>query len=55
MLAIRLFVALVLPFVASGLALAESMSAADFHSRVVELYSFEPHKLESAEMQAKSG
>jgi hypothetical protein len=55
MLAIRLFVALVLPCVASSLALAELTSTADFHSRVVELYSFEPHKLERAEIQAKSG
>src|SRR5215207_8162223 len=55
MLAIRLFVALVLPCVASGLALAQSISAFDFHSKVVELYSFEPHKLQSAEMVAISG
>jgi hypothetical protein len=55
MLAIRLFVALFLSCVASGLAWAESISAADFHSRVVELYSFEPHTLNQAQMQAKSG
>ncbi len=55
MLAIRLFAALSLLCVASDLALAESTSTADFHSKVVELYSFEPHKLERAEMQAKSG
>ena len=55
MLAVRLFAALFLACVASGLALAESISTADFHSRVVELYSFEPHKLGQAEIQAKSG
>ena len=55
MLAIRLFVALFLSCVASGPAWAESISAAGFHSRVVELYSFEPHTLNQAEIQAKSG
>ena len=55
MLAIRLLVALFLPCVASGLAWAEPTSATDFHSRVVELYSFEPHKLEHAAIQEKSG
>ena len=55
MFAVRLFVALFLSCVASGLAWAESISAADFHSRVVELYSFEPHTLNQAEIQAKSG
>ena len=55
MLAVRLFAALFLAGVASDLALAESISTADFHSQVVELYSFEPHKLGHAEMQAKSG
>lgn len=55
MLAVRAFAALFLACVASGPALAESTSTADFHSKVVELYSFEPHKLEQAEIQAKSG
>ena len=34
--------------------MAQSTSEADFHSKVVELYSFEPQKLEPAEMQTKS-
>lgn len=55
MLAIRLFITLVLLCVASGLALAEATSPTDFHSKVVGLYSFEPHKLQPAEIQAKSG
>jgi hypothetical protein len=55
MLAIRVFAALFLTCGASGLAWAESTSADDFHSRIVELYSFEPHKLGQAEIQAKSG
>ena len=54
MLAIRAFAALVLSCVAGCSALAASMSAADFHAKVVELYSFEPHKLKRDEMQAKS-
>jgi hypothetical protein len=54
MLAVRAF-ALFLTCVASGPAWAESTSTADFHSKVVELYSFEPHKLGQAEIQAKSG
>jgi hypothetical protein len=55
MLAVRIFAALFLACGASGLAWAESTSTTDFHSKVVELYSFEPHKLEQAEIQAKSG
>jgi hypothetical protein len=55
MLAIRLFAALFLSCDAADLALAGSISALDFHSKVIELYNFEPHKLKSVEMQAKSG
>lgn len=55
MLAVRAFAALFLTCVASGPAWAESTSTADFHSKVVELYTFEPHKLGQAEIQAKSG
>lgn len=54
MLAVRVFAVLVLLCVAPGFAFAESISAADFHSNVVELYNFEPHKLQHAELQAKS-
>jgi hypothetical protein len=51
MFAIRAFAALFLICIATVLAFAEP----DFHSKVVELYSFEPHKLTNAEMQAKAG
>jgi hypothetical protein len=51
MLAIRAFAALLLTCIATVPASAEP----DFHSKVVELYSFEPHKLTNAEMQAKAG
>ena len=53
MFAIRAFAALLL--IAAVPAIADPISQPDFHSKVVELYSFEPHKLASAEMQAKSG
>jgi len=53
MLLIRVFAVLVLSCLA-GTAWAQPISAADFHSRVVEFYSFEPHKLQRGEMQAKS-
>lgn len=55
MLPIRASAALLLTCIATVLAFAEPISAPDFHSKVVELYSFEPHKLANAEMQAKSG
>jgi hypothetical protein len=55
MLAIRAFAVLLLCCVAAALALADPISEPAFHSKVVDLYSFEPHKLASAEMQAKSG
>jgi hypothetical protein len=51
MFAIRVFAALFLTCIAIVPAFAES----DFHSKVVELYGFEPHKLANAEMQAKAG
>ena len=51
MFAIRVFAALFLTYIATVPAFAEP----DFHSKVVELYSFEPHKLTNAEMQAKAG
>ncbi|MGJ4950622.1 hypothetical protein [Bradyrhizobium sp. HKCCYLS20291] len=35
-------------------AAAEPISQAEFHAKVTDLYSFEPHKLERAAMQAKS-
>jgi hypothetical protein len=54
MLAVRAFALLLALLVTSGLAHAQSTAAADFHSKVVVLYSFEPHKLQRAEMQAKS-
>jgi hypothetical protein len=54
MLAFRVFAALFLLCAAPSLARAESTSTADFHSKVVALYSFEPHKLDQGEIQAKS-
>ena len=51
MFAIRVFAALFLNCIVTIPAFAEP----DFHSKVVELYSFEPHKLTNAEMQAKAG
>src|SRR4029078_4370327 len=54
MLAVRAFVVLLLTCTAPSSAHAQSNLAADFHSRVVALYSFEPHNLQRAEMQAKS-
>jgi hypothetical protein len=38
----------------AGTALAVPISASDFHAKVVALYSFEPHRLKDAEMEAKS-
>jgi hypothetical protein len=55
MVAIRAFGALILCCIGAGLALAQAVSAPDFHAKVVELYSFEPHKLAAAEMKEKSG
>ena len=49
----RVFAALLLCAL-SGHASAEPTSTADFHSRVVELYDFEPHKLDQGGLQAKS-
>ena len=54
MRAVGVFASLLFSCVASDPALAASIPEADFHAKVVELYSFEPHKLEHAEMQAKS-
>jgi hypothetical protein len=55
MLMIRIALALTFSWLAAGLAIAEPMSAPEFHSKVVEIYSFEPHKLNKGEIQAKSG
>lgn len=52
--AVRAFASLLVLLVASGVARAESTATTDFHAKVVALYSFEPHKLQRAEMQAKS-
>ena len=54
MLTARYFLALVPTWFAVGLAVAAPISEADFHSKVVAIYSFEPHKLNEAEMKAKS-
>lgn len=54
MLAVRVFAALFVLCIAPRFTFAEAISAADFHSKVVELYSFEPHKLQHAALQAKS-
>ena len=48
------FTLVVLALVASTFAHAVPDSQTQFHSKVVALYSFEPHKLNSAEMKAKS-
>lgn len=45
---------IVLVCLASSIAFAEPSSQAQFHSRVVTLYSFEPNKLNSVEMKVKS-
>jgi hypothetical protein len=52
--AIRNSILVVLFLVASAFAFAAPDSETQFHSEVVALYSFEPHKLTSAEMKAKS-
>ena len=54
MLAVRVLASLLVLLVGSCLAHAQSPAASDFHAKVVALYSFEPHKLQRAEMQAKS-
>ena len=49
--------ALTATLVSTGVATAQSRSSADglaFHGKVAALYSFEPHKLTSAEIEAKS-
>lgn len=51
---VRHLLALVLSWVVVSHAVAESTSEIDFHSKVVTIYSFEPHKLNKAEMKAKS-
>lgn len=50
----RTCTALLFAWLMAGPALAAPMTEANFHSKVVELYSFEPHKLTSAEMTQKS-
>jgi hypothetical protein len=55
MLLIRIVIALTFSSLAAGLAIAEPVSAPEFHSKVVEIYSFEPHKLNKGEIQVKSG
>src|SRR5215471_2230993 len=54
MLAIRTFSALLLLWLAAEPGIARPISASEFHSKVIALYSFEPHKLDSAEVNAKS-
>jgi hypothetical protein len=54
MLAIRAPAALSFACIAAGLASAAPVPAPEFHAKVVEPYSFEPHKLKKDEMQAKS-
>jgi hypothetical protein len=54
MLTIRTFSGLFLSWLAAGSAIAGPISASEFHSKVIELYSFEPQKLDSAQMKAKS-
>lgn len=51
---IRNFSLVVLSLVASAFACAAPDSQIQFHSKVVALYSFEPHKLNGADMKAKS-
>jgi hypothetical protein len=55
MVAIRTFALfLMLCLLGAGSAAADPISKAEFHAKVVDLYSFEPHKLDRAAMQAKS-
>jgi len=54
MLAIRALSAVCFSWLTAGLAIAGAVSASEFHSKVIEVYSFEPHKLKEAEMKAKS-
>jgi hypothetical protein len=51
---IRIFCASLCVWLVPGFAIAEPISAPEFHSKVVALYSFEPHKLTRAEIDAKS-
>ncbi len=48
------FLALCFTMISAGLAFAAPLSEAEFHSKVVAIYSFEPHTLDEAEMKAKS-
>src|SRR6266513_897069 len=54
MLAIRALATVFFSWLTAGLAIAGPISASEFHSKVIELYSFEPHKLKEAEMKAKA-
>lgn len=54
MLAVRVLASVLVVLVGSALVRAQPSAAADFHAKIVALYSFEPHKLPRAEMQAKS-
>jgi hypothetical protein len=47
--------ALVLTLACAASAHAQSPAPSDFHARVKALYTFEPHKLSSKEIEAKSG
>jgi len=54
MLAIRTFSVLFVLWLAAEPGIARPISPPEFHSKVVALYSFEPHKLDDAEIKAKS-
>src|SRR5882672_6454522 len=51
---IRRFLLIALCLLVAGLAAAAPGSEAEFHSKVLALYGFEPHKLKDAEMKVKS-
>ncbi len=54
MLNTRQILALITICFTTSLAVAAPLAEPDFHAKVVALYSFEPHKLNGAEMKAKS-
>jgi len=51
---IRRFLLMTFCLLAAGLVTAAPISQTEFHSKVLALYSFEPHKLKEAEMKVKS-
>ena len=52
---LRIFLILAVSFAIAANAIGTPISESDFHSKVVAIYSFEPHKLKEDEMKIKSG